>query len=104
MTTITENPTSTTTKFRSDEDSTTIEVRTEIASDEATITKTFEMYSSADSDDQKVYLSLREHSYASVGWKDNQTITTHNDLFTRHLTRDEAEAIVKALTIELERL
>lgn len=90
-----------TTKVRSDEDSTSVEVRTKIESDQATLTKTFDVFSSADSDDSRVYLTLREHSYASVGW--NDALTTHNDLFTRHLTREEAEAIVKALTTELAR-
>jgi hypothetical protein len=90
-----------TTKVRSDEDSTSIAVRTEIESDQATLTKTFDVFSSADSDDHKIYLTLREHSYASVGW--DNTLTTHNDLFTRHLTREEAEAIVKALVAELAR-
>lgn len=89
-----------TTKVRSDEDSTSVSVRTEIESDHATLTKTFEVFSSADSDDSKVYLTMREHSYASV---DFNPLTTHNDLFTRHLTREEAEAIVKALTNELAR-
>lgn len=102
MTTITENTATTTTKVRSDEDSTSIAVRTEIESGKVTLTKTFDVFSSADLDDSKVYLTLREHSYASVDW--NSTLTTHNDLFTRHLTREEAEAIIKALTTELARL
>ena len=102
MATATTAPTITS-KFSTDEDSSQVKVETNVHADNAYISNTFEVFASSDTDDNQIYLSARQHDYASIDGF--ETISKGFDVIAgHHFTREEAEAIVQALSTELARL
>lgn len=49
-----------------------------------------------------IYLNIREHAYTSI--EGFEAISIHGDLFTKTLTKVEAEALVAVLSNELAKL
>lgn len=88
-------------KFESDEDSSRSKIEVLADNDAGYISNTFDVYASADSADEQVYLSVRQHTYAHLNGF--EAVTTRNTFVEQHFSREEAEAIVKALSAELAR-
>jgi hypothetical protein len=67
------------------------------------VSNSIDIYTSADADDNNVWVSITGHTYVSISYGD-EPITTHVDILSHRFTKAEAEALLACLTSELAKL
>jgi hypothetical protein len=79
-----------------------ISVKNEHESD-AYVSNSIDIHTSADADDNSVWVSITGHTYVSFNTR-VEPITTYVDIISHRFTKAEAEALLACLTSELAKL
>jgi hypothetical protein len=75
----------------------TVSVR--LDADTVWVNNSVEYFAISDNEEQTIYVNARSHNYTSVEGHDS--ISNGSDLFTRRMSKAEAEALVQILQNEL---
>lgn len=78
----------------------TVEVKLDL--DDVWVNNSVEYFAIGDTKEQTIYVNARSHNYTSVGRV--EAISNGSDLFTRSMSKAEAEALVQILQNELAKL
>lgn len=81
------------------------EVSVILDTDEARVKNSLSINAHADTEDERVWLSIRFHHYSRLGnvWQDEQSNSGGFDLISQNFSRAEIEALAEVLSHELEK-